>query len=964
MIARKTTLLYLFLLLSSVSFAQKATEWADSVMKTLNEDEKIAQLIMVRLSAIDLRTRKISFYDTTVERDVKKYNIGGICLFQGAPVKQANLVNYFQSIAKTPILIAIDGETGVGMRMDSVVNLPKMMMLGAMKDSTIVYTYGKWVAEQCKQMGIQVNFAPVVDVNNNPNNPVINDRSFGENKFKVADMAIQYMLGMKDAGVMGSGKHFPGHGDVDVDSHLALPQISKSKDQLNELELYPFKKLFEAGVGSAMVGHLFIPVIDSTPNRGASVSEKTITGLLKNEMGFKGIVFTDALEMKGVTDAFPNGAAGVESLIAGVDMLCLPGEVATVIQKIKEAIASNRISWKQIDEHVMKVLETKYETGLSNWTPVPIAGLTARLNEKSNTIKQLVAEKAITLTKYDDRNSFPLASDKTGRYALLDIAKNKSTAFSLEMRKNYNADVFLFDNSKTDKEADSLFQFLQSNYEKVIVAIHELPRYPANNFNMSKPIIGLVQKLSKNMAVNLFIFGNPYAAKSFCDTKNIIACYDDDPITHRVAANMLVGKQSPEGQLPVTVCPSMPIGTGFTSTILNPAPVVATDIKMTIIDSVIYDAIEKKAAPGMVLMAFKDGKVLTQKTYGKISYSDQVPTQTETVYDMASVTKICATSLSIMKLYDEKKIELDKPLGNYLSWTKGTDKENLIIKDILLHEAGLKATIPFYKEISDSITMKALPGYFSKKQDEKYGVKIDDSIYMRTDWRDTMYSRILTSQVDKKKLYVYSDNDFILLGEIVKAISGLSIDQYAAKYFYRPLGLRSTGFNPVAYINKNTIAPTEQDPYFRERLVRGYVHDPGAAMFGGIAGHAGLFSNAYEIAVLMELLMNKGSINGKRFVSSATTELFTSYQSNISRRGLGFDKAEKDNEKRQVAYPTLNTSKLAFGHTGFTGTCAWADPEKGIVFVLLANRVHPTAKSTFGDLNVRGKVMEEVFKAY
>ena len=317
-----------------------------------------------------------------------------------------------------------------------------------------------------------------------------------------------------------------------------------------------------------------------------------------------------------------------------------------------------------------------------------------------------------------------------------------------------------------------------------------------------------------------------------------------------------------------------------------------------------------------------------------------------------------------MKLYDEKKIELDKPLGNYLSWTKGTDKENLIIKDILLHEAGLKATIPFYKEISDSITMKALPGYFSKKQDEKYGVKIDDSIYMRTDWRDTMYSRVLTSQVDKKKLYVYSDNDFILLGEVVKAISGLSIDQYAAKYFYRPLGLRSTGFNPVAYINKNTIAPTEQDPYFRERLVRGYVHDPGAAMFGGIAGHAGLFSNAYEIAVLMELLMNKGSINGKRFVSSATTELFTSYQSNISRRGLGFDKAEKDNEKRQVAYPTLNTSKLAFGHTGFTGTCAWADPEKGIVFVLLANRVHPTAKSTFGDLNVRGKVMEEVFKAY
>ncbi|MEY3375843.1 MAG: hypothetical protein RL463_147 [Bacteroidota bacterium] len=964
MIARKTTLLYLFLLMGSVSFAQNATQWADSVLKSLNEEQKIAQLIMVRLSSIDLRTRKISFYDSTVERDIKKYNIGGICLFQGAPVKQANLVNYYQSIAKTPILIAIDGETGVGMRLDSVANLPKMMMLGAMRDSSIVYTYGQWVAEQCKQMGIQINFAPVADVNNNPNNPVINDRSFGENKDKVANMAIQYMLGMKDGGIMGSGKHFPGHGDVDVDSHLALPQISKSRKQLDELELYPFKKLFDAGVGSAMVGHLFIPVIDSTPNRGSSVSEKAITGLLKNELGFKGIVFTDALEMKGVTDAYPNGAAGVEAIIAGVDMMCLPGEVSTVIAKTKEAIAAKRISWEQIDAHVMKVLETKYETGLSNWKSVPTEGLTARLNEKSNAIKQLVAEKAITLAKYEDPNSFPLAANKLGRYALIDIAKNKSTAFSFEMRKNYNADVFLFDHGKSQAEADSLFEFLNTHYEKIIVAIHELPRYPANNFNMSKAAIGLVNKLSKSLPTNIFIFGNPYAAKSFCESKNIIACYDDDPITHRVAANMMLGQQSPEGRLPVSVCPTMPAGTGYSISTSPSAINVKQDAALSKVDSIINDALAKKAAPGMVLMAFKNGKVVAQKTYGRTSYKNGTPAGIETVYDMASVTKICATTLSVMKLVDEEKININQPLGNYLPWVKGSDKENLIIKDILLHQAGLKAWIPFYKEIADSITMKALPGYFSKKADNTYGVKVDDSLYMRSDWVDTMYKRILLSPVDAKRQYVYSDNDFILLGEVVKSVSGLSIDQYAAKYFYRPLGLRSTGFNPTTSIDKATIAPTEQDPYFRQRLVRGYVHDPGAAMFGGIAGHAGLFSNAYEIGILMEMVMNGGVINGKRYISSNTVKMFTTYQSDISRRGLGFDKAEKDNAKRAVAYPTLNTSALAFGHTGFTGTCAWADPEKGIVFVLLANRVHPTASNTFGDLNVRGKVMEEIFKAY
>jgi CubicO group peptidase (beta-lactamase class C family) len=379
------------------------------------------------------------------------------------------------------------------------------------------------------------------------------------------------------------------------------------------------------------------------------------------------------------------------------------------------------------------------------------------------------------------------------------------------------------------------------------------------------------------------------------------------------------------------------------------------------IDSIIQDAIQQKAAPGMVLLTIRDGKIIQEKTYGSMSYTGKDVISQESVYDMASVTKICATTLAVMKLYDEEKISLDKTLGDYLPWMRETNKEHLLIKDILLHEAGLKAWIPFYKEISDSITMKALPGYFSKIKNASYGIKVDDSLYMRTDWRDTMYSRIASSSVDKKKTYVYSDNDFILLGEIVKSLSGLPLDEYVWKNFYRPLGFRSSGFNPTRFMQKSVIAPTEQDPYFRERLVRGYVHDPGAAMFGGVSGHAGLFSNAYEIGVLMQMVMNKGVINEKRFIRSSTIELFINYHSEISRRGYGFDKPEKDNATRKVPYPSMSVSAAAFGHTGFTGTCTWADPQTNTVFVLLANRVHPTAKNTFGDLNVRGKVMEEVF---
>ena len=961
MFLRKSTLAALFLLLTGLVQAQDSKRWADSVMKTLSPDEKIAQLIMVRLSSIDTRTRTVSFYDTTVERDIKKFNIGGICLFQGGPVKQANLVNYFQSIAKTPILIAIDGETGVGMRMDSVYNLPKMMMLGALRDSSVVYRYGQWVAEQCKMAGIQINFAPVADVNNNPNNPVINDRSFGENKFKVASLAIQYMLGMRDAGIMGSAKHFPGHGDVDVDSHLAAPLISKSRSSLDSLELYPFKKLFEAGIGSAMVGHLFVPSIDTSSNHVTSISSNAVTGLLKGEMGFKGITFTDALEMKGVAAAFPDGAAGVESLIAGNDMLCLPGEVEKVIAKVKEAIAEKRIDWNKIDEHVMKVLETKYITGLPSWKPVETEGLAERLNEKSNALKKEIAEKTITLGKYEDKQIFPLQRNPSLSIALIDIAKNSRTQFSLEMRKAYNADVFNFDNSKTMQEADSLLALVKNNYSHVIIAIHELPRYPANNFNMSNAVVKLIQDISVSTPSDLFVFGNPYAAKSFCEAKNIVLAYDDDPITHTTAAQLIKGEIGSEGQLPVTVCAALPYGSGVSLKATASMAIHQASVSERKIDSIIQDAIQQKAAPGMVLLTIRDGKIIQEKTYGSMSYTGKDLISQESVYDMASVTKICATTLAVMKLYDEEKISLDKTLGDYLPWMRGTNKEHLLIKDILLHEAGLKAWIPFYKEISDSITMKALPGYFSKIKNDSYGIKVDDSLYMRTDWRDTMYSRIASSSVDKKKTYVYSDNDFILLGEIVKSLSGLPLDEYVWKNFYRPLGFRSSGFNPTRFMQKSVIAPTEQDPYFRERLVRGYVHDPGAAMFGGVSGHAGLFSNAYEIGVLMQMVINKGVINEKRFIRSSTIELFINYHSEISRRGYGFDKPEKDNATRKVPYPSMSVSAAAFGHTGFTGTCTWADPQTNTVFVLLANRVHPTAKNTFGDLNVRGKVMEEVF---
>ncbi|RYY63911.1 MAG: serine hydrolase, partial [Chitinophagaceae bacterium] len=370
----KNILAAICLLTAAPAFSQTADpakNWVDSVYKTLSNEEKIAQLMVVRLSTIDGKTKQVTFYEDQVSDLIKKYNIGGICVFQGSPVKQATIINKMQAQAKTPILMCIDGEWGVGMRMiDSVLPLPRQMMMGAMQDPSVVYQYGKLVGEQCKRVGIQVNYAPVVDVNNNPNNPVINDRSFGEDKYKVANFGIQYMKGMQDVGVMACAKHFPGHGDVDVDSHYDLPVINKTVAQLDSLELYPFRQIFKAGIGSVMVAHLYIPAIDNTANRATSLSPQNITGLMRNELGYQGLTFTDALEMQGVKKFFPDGEASVQSLIAGNDMLCLPGDVPVSIEKIKEAIKGGRLSWADIEMHCKKVLLAKYQYGLNNYQPI------------------------------------------------------------------------------------------------------------------------------------------------------------------------------------------------------------------------------------------------------------------------------------------------------------------------------------------------------------------------------------------------------------------------------------------------------------------------------------------------------------------------------------------------------------------------------------------------------------------
>jgi beta-glucosidase-like glycosyl hydrolase/CubicO group peptidase (beta-lactamase class C family) len=941
--------------------------WVDSVFSSLTPQQRIAQLMVVRESGI-LGASTV-FYMDKVSQLIRDYNIGSICLFQGGPVKQANLINYFQQIAQTPLMVCIDGETGLGMRMtDSVTKFPDQLTLGAVQDAAIVYEVGKAIGRQCKREGIQVDYAPVVDINNNPNNPVINFRSFGEDKYKVALFGTQMMRGIQENNVMACAKHFPGHGDVAVDSHLDLPIITKSFTALDSLELYPFKTLFNEGIGSVMIAHLSIPAIDNTPHLPTSLSKKNVTNLLRDALGFNGISFTDALEMQGVAKYFPQGDAAVQSLIAGNDMLCLPGDVPIAIQKIQTAIANNTLDSADINNRVKKVLLAKYNLGLNHVQPVMTDSLHEALNKDVSMLKRKVAQNAITLLRLKDSSLFPLKGHKKIAYVGVGTSDTNALAIFLEIENN--ADVYTMNYNDDQSVADSIFKHIDSNYDAVIIGVHQFNKYPAKNFGLTLSAINLIKNLQASTNALTMVFGNPYALKNFCDADNLIECYEDDPFFQEAAFYWLNNEFVASGKLPVTVCDAFHYGDGIADLGLKKIPeakpfdVGLDSAKLYVIDSLANDAIAQHATPGCVVLVAKDDKIVLQKAYGNLTYNSNQPVTTQTVYDLASVTKISATTLAVMKLYEEGKLDLRKTIGDYLPWVRGSNKSNLVLQDVLLHQAGLVAFIPFYKEIIDA-DGKPKPGYFQSYPDSGHSFHVAADMYMRNDWVDTIYVRILQSERSRKKDYVYSDNDYIFLGKIVEQITGTTLDKFVADSFYKPMHLYNTTFKPNEHIAINNIAPTEDEQQFRLQLLRGYVHDPGSAMFGGVAGHAGLFSNVHDLAILYSMLLNGGVWDGVQYLKKETIDYFSAYHSKISRRGFGFDKPEKDNATRAEPYPCLSASPQTFGHTGFTGICVWVDPKYNLIFIFLSNRVNPNGgdNTKLSTLNVRGKMMEAVYQS-
>ncbi len=964
---RCLSLISLFFL-TTVAYSQanrQAQAWVDSVYNSLNEEERLGQLFMIRA-----HSDKGAEHIAHVEELIQKYHVGSLCFFQGTPEKQAELANQYQELSRVPLMVAIDAEWGLGMRMkQTTISFPRQLMLGAIQNNELLYKMGQEIARELRATGVQVNFAPVADVNNNAENPVINTRSFGEDRYNVAVKSYMYMKGMQDEDVLACAKHFPGHGDTDVDSHLDLPVIPHNRRRLDSIELYPFRVLAQHDVGSMMVAHLSVPALDSRENRPTTLSRNTVTGLLRDDLNFKGLIFTDALEMKGVTKHFESGEVEAEALLAGNDVLVLPEDMEAAIREIKNYLSAGTLDAKQVQASVKRVLRAKYQLGLNHYKAVPTGKIDQKINTNSAlALKQELIENALTLVR-NQENLLPFGRMDASVMASLSIGAKSKTDFQKRIDSYISIPQFQTGKEISADRKKYLFNQFKGK-EMVIVGLHGMDYRADRDFGLTQSTLSFLKELNKQTKVVLVVFGNPYSLKYFDDFNWVLEAYQEEEMIESAAAQALFGAFALSGRLPVTVSAKARYNMGV-STRKNfrmgysiPERMGLNTDTLQRLASIAEEAIDGKATPGCVVLVAKSGRIVYEKAFGYQTYAKKNPVQTTDVYDLASITKIAATTLSMMKLQEDGLIDINKTLGEYLPELKGTNKDSMVIRDLMAHRAGLESWIPFYKQTVSGSRRNPRPSsaYYRKEASNKYSVPVTNHLFMNQAFIDKMWDQIIQSELRETREYKYSDLGFYLLARLVEKVSGLPINQYAATQYYEPLGLRTATYNPWQALNIKHIAPTEEDRYWRRQRVQGYVHDMGAAMLGGVSGHAGLFSDASDLAVLMQLLLWEGQYGGEQFLAPATIHEFTKRYSGDTRRGIGFDMLELNPSRPKNL--SQEASPRTFGHLGFTGTCVWVDPEHDLVFVFLSNRTYPSMRNyKLNSLNIRPRMQSVVYRA-
>jgi beta-glucosidase-like glycosyl hydrolase/CubicO group peptidase (beta-lactamase class C family) len=972
------------------------TQWVDSVMLTLNSRDRLAQLFMMpAYSNLDER------HENSVKKGITDYHIGGLIFFQGTPEKQVELTNIYQSVSKIPLIISMDAEWGVGMRLKNVIAFPRQMALGSIRDNSLIYELGAEIARQCKLLGVHINFAPVVDVNNNFDNPVINSRSFGENPAEVSAKGVALMAGMQDNGVIACAKHFPGHGDTDTDSHKMLPVLDHSKERLDSIEFKPFRKLINDGIAMIMIGHLYAKSLENTNVEiPASISKSVIQKVLHDEMSFQGLVISDALNMNGVKNYAGNKSIALEALKAGHDILLMPSDVENNILTIEKAIKNGEITQEIIDEKCRKVLTAKYRIGLTKFTPLNTKNIRSKINSpKAQALKNKLIENSIILVK-NNENILPLKDIDRHRYGYLAIGGlEMGNAFStmLSMYANIYAECGVSAIPTAQEITNIRNKF--NNCDVIIAGYHATNTNPSKQYGVSKPVFDLLKNMLPDKKIVLAYFGSPYFL-SYTESpdmyaNSVIVAHDNADEAQDRTAQMIFGGIPFSGKMPVT-SKDFREGCGvetFNAIRLKyviPEEIGVSQESLKSIDSLVMNGIKQGAFPGCQVIAAHRGEVFYHKAYGNHTYNKASPkVKISDVYDVASVTKVAATLPIVMRMVDEKTVDINNTLSNYISMHSQSNKGNLKIKDILLHQSGLPSWVPFHYKyliasdgkpaVSNKKTAEfniPIPGagkylksgykldrnFFSAVKTEKFALPVANNLYGSKELRENIYAEMDTCTL-MNATYRYSDLGFIYMQRLIESIYDMPEDKLSQILFYEPIGMTRTGYLPLERIPVGEIPPTENDALFRNQLLQGYVHDQSASLSGGVSGHAGLFSNANDLVKLYQMYLNGGVYGGTRYLTEETIAEFTACANckQGNRRGLGFDKKDPDCKKKS---PICNEASLqSYGHTGFTGTMVWIDPEQELIFIFLSNRINPsTENNKLSKLGTRSEIFAKLIK--
>jgi CubicO group peptidase (beta-lactamase class C family)/beta-glucosidase-like glycosyl hydrolase len=945
----------MFLGVSAPSLAQPdKNTWVDSVFNSLSTDEKIGQLFVVPVPS---RINETAI--NKIENQIKSKEIGGVIFDSLGPLQQAKITSRFQTVSNVPLLVAQNAAVGLGQVRDSALHLPEPYIVGAARNDSMGYLAGKEIARKMKLLGAHVNVSSFAEISSNFRDS-LSHHSFGQNQNRVASRALAFMNGLQANGILAIVKNFTINGATVLDVQDGIPVIDASVDSVKS---FPFYRLFEHKLAGVMTAPASFPLFYQDKNivkkndfDAATLSLMFTGKWLKQRLDYQGLTVVD-IRHKKVVDEKNKGNDELIAFQAGNDLLISAGEIGPAIRKIKRLLKKDENFEAVLTTNVRKILAAKFDAGLWRPSVVNTDNLVAKLNSpEAQLVSQKLYEAGITVIQ-DQRNVIPISTLENKHFAYINTTSQQSGELYQYLSKYVHTSYFAWD-EKTDVES-----FSDSLKEAHVIIIGIFKQTPAS---VIQKLTAFAQRSVQAHEVIVCDFGKNFSPSAIPNA-TLIKAYTAVPETLRAVPQVIFGGLKADGMLPYTISPDAPEGTGLrTETLKRLTYSIPEDAGMNSgtlekIKQIVEEAITTHATPGCQILVARNGKVVYDKSFGGLTYDNTDSVTEENIYDLASLTKVSATLQTVMFMYEKGLIDLNKKLSYYLPQLKNTNKKDITLLEMLTHQAGLVPFIPMWTETVKNNVF--LPQYYSRVQSEGYPLQVSPDLYAAPILRDSVWSWIGESKLQNKPprtpyAYQYSDLGFLLLQRLAEKIFNQPIDDFLAQNLYEPLGAYTTGFTPLKRFPAQRIAPTEDDKIYRKTHIAGTVHDERAAMMGGVAGHAGLFSNATDLAKLGQMLLQEGSYGGYQYYKPETVNLFTAKQFDRSRRGLGWDKPVQSEWNSPTS---LKASPRTFGHTGFTGTCIWIDPEFNLVYIFLSNRVYPDRSAKLITSNIRSRIQDVIY---